>query len=72
MATGMSQSYMEALPDFVKLAEAYGARGIRATKPTELDDAIKEMIDHRRAGDLRLSCRQVGQLLPDDPVGRSP
>jgi len=39
-----SHSYTEALPDFVKLAEAYQAVGIRAEKPSELDDAIKEMI----------------------------
>jgi acetolactate synthase-1/2/3 large subunit len=35
---------MESLPDFVKLAEAYGCVGIRAEKPGELDDAIEEMI----------------------------
>ena len=43
-----SHSYSEALPDFVKLAEAYGAVGIRATKPDELDAKIKEMIDVKR------------------------
>jgi acetolactate synthase I/II/III large subunit len=40
-----SHSYTEALPDFVKLAEAYHAVGIRAEKPSELDDAIREMIE---------------------------
>ena len=40
-----SNSYSEALPDFVKLAEAYGATGIRAEKPSELDDAIKRMVE---------------------------
>jgi len=40
-----SSSYSEALPDFVKLAEAYGATGIRAETPAELDDAIKRMVD---------------------------
>jgi acetolactate synthase-1/2/3 large subunit len=40
----LSHSYSEALPDFVKMAEAYGCVGIRASKPSELDDAIKEMI----------------------------
>ena len=39
-----SSSYSEALPDFVKLAEAYGATGIRAEKPNELDDAIRKMM----------------------------
>ncbi len=40
-----SESYSEALPDFVKLAEAYGATGLRATEPGELDDVIARMID---------------------------
>ncbi len=40
-----SESYSEALPDFVKLAEAYGCKGIMADNPDELDDKIKEMID---------------------------
>jgi acetolactate synthase I/II/III large subunit len=41
-----SQSYSESLPDFVKLAEAMGAHGIRCDRPGALDAAIKEMIDH--------------------------
>jgi len=41
-----SESYSEALPDFVKLAEAYGCRGIKADDPAELDKKIIEMIDH--------------------------
>ena len=40
-----SESYSEALPDFVKLAEAYGCVGIRAKNPSELDEKIQEMID---------------------------
>ncbi len=40
----LSHSYTEAMPDFVKLAEAYGCVGLRAEKPGELDDAINEMI----------------------------
>ncbi len=39
-----SESYSSSLPDFVKLAEAFGAKGLRATKPSELDAVIKEMI----------------------------
>jgi acetolactate synthase-1/2/3 large subunit len=39
-----SESYSAALPDFVKLAEAYGCIGIRASKPSELDEKINEMI----------------------------
>ena len=40
-----SHSYSEALPDFVKMAEAFGCVGLRADKPAELDDKIQEMID---------------------------
>jgi len=41
-----SHSWSEALPDFVKLAEAFGAKGILCTDPADLDDAIMEMINH--------------------------
>src|SRR5215510_12979969 len=43
-----AESYMDALPDFVKLAEAYHAVGIRCEKPSELDAAIKKMIDVKK------------------------
>jgi acetolactate synthase-1/2/3 large subunit len=39
-----SESYSAALPDFVKLADAFGAVGLRATKVSEVDDVIKEML----------------------------
>ena len=41
-----SESYSEALPDFVKLAEAYGCKGIKADNPNELDDKINEMVNY--------------------------
>ena len=41
-----SHSWSEALPDFVKLAEAFGAKGIICSDPADLDDAIMEMINH--------------------------
>ncbi|PVA11448.1 acetolactate synthase 3 large subunit [Pelagivirga sediminicola] len=41
-----SHSWSEALPDFVKLAEAFGAKGIRCSDPADLDDAIMEMINY--------------------------
>lgn len=37
-----SESYMEALPDFIKLAEAYGHIGIQVTDPADVEDALKE------------------------------
>jgi acetolactate synthase-1/2/3 large subunit len=40
-----SESYMDALPDFVKLAEAFGATGLRVDDPADVDDAIRQMID---------------------------
>ena len=40
----LSESYMDSLPDFVKLAESFGATGLRTEKPGEIDDLIKEMI----------------------------
>ncbi len=43
-----SHSYSDSLPDFVKLAEAYGCVGLRAETPDELDAKILEMIDVRR------------------------
>jgi acetolactate synthase-1/2/3 large subunit len=39
-----AESYSAALPDFVRLAEAFGGVGLRATKPSELDDVIAEML----------------------------
>jgi acetolactate synthase-1/2/3 large subunit len=41
-----SNSYSDSLPDFVKLAEAYGWKGIRITDESELDAGIQAMIDH--------------------------
>lgn len=41
----LSNSYSEAMPDFVKLAEAYGGRGIRIEKAGDLDAGIQAMID---------------------------
>ena len=45
----LSESYMDSLPDFVKLAESFGAVGLRATKPVDLDSVIKEMINLKKS-----------------------
>jgi len=42
-----SHSWSESLPDFVKLAEAFGAKGILVDDPADIDEAIKEMIAHK-------------------------
>ncbi|MGV8996745.1 MAG: acetolactate synthase 3 large subunit [Parvibaculaceae bacterium] len=64
-----SHSYSDALPDFVKLAEAYGATGIRAQTPAELDDKIKQMIDVK--GPVIFDCRvdQMENVYPMIPSG---
>ena len=49
-----SHSWSESLPDFVKLAEAFGAKGILCDDPKNLDDAINEMINHD--GPVILDC----------------
>ena len=40
-----AESYMDSLPDFVKLAECFGMTGLRATKPGEVDDILTQMIE---------------------------
>jgi len=50
-----SQSWSESLPDFVKLAEAFGCKGIRCSDPADLDEAIIEMI--RYDGPVIFDCR---------------
>ena len=50
-----SESYSEALPDFIKLAEAYGCKGIIAEKPSELDEKIREMVEFD--GPVIFDCR---------------
>ncbi|GFE66876.1 acetolactate synthase 3 large subunit [Litoreibacter roseus] len=45
-ANRYSHSWSEALPDFVKLAEAFGAKGIICSDPADLDDAIRDMLAH--------------------------
>ena len=62
---------MESLPDFVKLAEAYGCVGIRAQKPGELDDAIAEMIKVKKP--VLFDCRvaALANCFPMIPSGKA-
>ncbi len=41
-----SESYMDSLPDFVAMAEAFGLKGMRCKDPAKLDASIKEMLEH--------------------------
>jgi acetolactate synthase I/II/III large subunit len=66
-----SHSYSESLPDFVKLAEAYGALGLRAEHPDELDAKILEMIDTPRP--VLFDCRveNAENCFPMIPSGKA-
>jgi len=64
-----SQSYTASLPDFVKLAEAFGAVGLRASKPGELDDKIMEMIDSPRPVVFDCMVDQTENCFPMIPSG---
>ncbi|RIK96135.1 MAG: acetolactate synthase 3 large subunit [Proteobacteria bacterium] len=67
----LSHSYTEAMPDFVKLADAYGAVGIQVTQPSELDDAIAEMIEVKKP--VLFDCRVAAleNCFPMIPSGKA-
>jgi acetolactate synthase I/II/III large subunit len=67
----LSESYMDSLPDFVKLAEAYGGTGIRCDKPADLDAAIKKMIE--TPGPVLFDCRvaNLANCFPMIPSGKA-
>ncbi|MEO8669099.1 MAG: thiamine pyrophosphate-dependent enzyme, partial [Bauldia sp.] len=67
----LSHSYMYSLPDFVKLAEAYGGVGIRAEKPGELDDAIAEMINVRKPVIFDCRVAALANCFPMIPSGKA-
>ena len=64
-----SESYSNSLPDFVKLAEAYGWKGIRIDRRSELDDGIADMLAHD--GPVMVDCRvaQLANCFPMIPSG---
>jgi acetolactate synthase-1/2/3 large subunit len=66
-----SESYTAALPDFVKLAEAYHAVGIRCDKPGDLDHAIKEMIDVNKPVIFDCVVDPAENCFPMIPSGRA-
>ncbi|MDI6027941.1 acetolactate synthase 3 large subunit [Corticibacterium sp. UT-5YL-CI-8] len=67
----LSHSYTEAMPDFVKLAEAYGGHGIRCEKPGDLDAAIQEMISVKKP--VLFDCRvaNLANCFPMIPSGKA-
>ena len=64
-----SESYVDSLPDFVKLAESFGAVGLRAEKPEDLDGLIDEMlaVDKPVIADVRVD--QTENCYPMVPSG---
>jgi acetolactate synthase-1/2/3 large subunit len=66
-----AESYTHSLPDFVKLAEAYHAVGIRCEKPADLDDAIREMISVDKAVIFDCVVDQAENCFPMIPSGRA-
>jgi acetolactate synthase-1/2/3 large subunit len=64
-----SESYSEALPDFVKLAEAFGAVGLRTENPADLDRVIKEMIAVDKAVIADIAVDQTENCFPMIPSG---
>ncbi|MGI9419581.1 MAG: acetolactate synthase 3 large subunit [Geminicoccaceae bacterium] len=64
-----SESYMDSLPDFVKLAEAFGVVGLRAEKTSELDGMIKEMIEVDRPVIADVVVDRAENVYPMIPAG---
>ncbi len=67
----LSHSYTEAMPDFVKLAEAYGAHGIRCDRPDELDDAIRQMISVKKPVIFDCRVATLANCFPMIPSGKA-
>jgi len=66
-----SHSYSEALPDFVKLAEAYHAHGIRCERPADLDAKIREMIEIKKPVIFDCVVDPAENCFPMIPSGRA-
>src|SRR3546814_953552 len=64
-----SESYTASLPDFIRLAEAFGLVGLRAEKPSEVDDVIREMIDTDRPVIVDMRVDQTENCFPMIPSG---
>ncbi len=64
-----AESYMDSLPDFVKLADTFNMVGLRATKPSEVDDAISEMISVDRPVILDMQIDPAENCFPMIPSG---
>ncbi|MBY0355856.1 MAG: hypothetical protein K2Q12_09055, partial [Rickettsiales bacterium] len=64
-----SESYMESLPDFVKLAECYGMLGLRCTNMEEVDATILRMLEHDGPVIVDMVVDQNENVYPMIPAG---
>ncbi len=66
-----AESYMDSLPDFVKLAEAFGAVGLRAEKPGDVDGLIHEMLKVKKAVIADVRVDKAENCFPMIPSGKA-
>jgi len=67
----LSESYVEAQPDFLELAQAYGWHGIRCAKPADLDEAIREMIETDKPVFFDCRVANLANCFPMIPAGQA-
>lgn len=67
----LSHTYTEAMPDFVKLAEAYGALGLNCSHPADLDDKIQQMIESTKPVIFDCRVANLENCFPMIPSGRA-
>jgi acetolactate synthase-1/2/3 large subunit len=64
-----SEVDLSASPDFVKLAEAYGAFGVRATRPDELSDVLSAGLSHKGVAVMDIVVSKEENVFPIVPAG---
>ncbi|HEY3347112.1 MAG TPA: biosynthetic-type acetolactate synthase large subunit [Nitrospirota bacterium] len=66
-----SSTCLTGIPDFVKVAEAYGAVGLRATKPSEVEGVIREALKVKKPVFMDFVCDQTEKVYPMVPAGKA-
>ncbi len=64
-----SESYMDSLPDFVKMAESYGIKGMRCEKPGDVESALKKMLEHNGPVVMDMLTDKAENVYPMIPAG---
>ena len=64
-----SESYVEALPDFVKFAESLGVKGMRCEKPANVEDALKQMLEYDGPVIMDMFTDKAENVYPMIPAG---